>query len=392
LPVRYASISFVGLLAIAATSTLIGPSFPLIKNEFGLSLELLGVLASAWSAGYLLSLVGGFLSDRYGELFVISASLATVGAAAALISVASSYDLLLVLFLCGGIGSAFGEAGMNPLIYKLFPKRSGFALNILHLFFCLGSFVGPVLAALFITAYGSWRLSYLVMACAFLPLLLISIHAALKMHATSFSRHVTEETKGNVSTTEILKHGRALMVTGFFYLGSEQGINAWLPTFLVLVRGFSIELAGLSLGLFWGAMAAGRLVLGSVTDRLHFRRMIILSALLSTALISVGIIATNQLLTLISWPLSGFFMAPIMPTVFAWTSRLFPKRSGFATGVIYGIGFAGGVFSPWLLGVLSDQLSLTQAMPYLALSLMIICITMVATVSKNQEDGLSEPS
>jgi hypothetical protein len=56
---RYASISFAGLFSIAVTATLMGPSFPVIMKEFNLYLGLLGFLASAWTAGYLLSFVGG---------------------------------------------------------------------------------------------------------------------------------------------------------------------------------------------------------------------------------------------------------------------------------------------------------------------------------------------
>ena len=375
--IRYASISFAGLLALAATATLIGPSFPIIMKEFTLSNELLGFLASAWSAGYLLSLIGGYLSDRYGEFTIITSSLGIVGIVAVLISVAQSYDLLLILFLLGGTGAAFGEAGMNPLMSKLFPKRSGFALNALHLFYSLGSFIGPVLAGLVITWYGSWRLSYLIMAAFFGPLIVISILTTREMHRERIMKVGTGESGDGVSTGEIVKRGRALVLAGFFYLGAETGTNAWLPTFLVIVRGFSIELAGLSLGLFWGSMAAGRLILGSVTDRIHFKRMILLSSILSAILIFVGIMVADQFWIIISWSLSGFVMGPVMPTIFAWTSRLFTKRSGFATGVIYGIGFGGGVFTPWLLGVLADLLSLRLAILYLVFSVSIIGISML---------------
>ena len=375
--IRYASISFAGLLALAATATLIGPSFPIIMKEFTLSNELLGFLASAWSAGYLLSLIGGYLSDRYGELTIITSSLVIVGIVAVLIPVAQSYDLLLILFLLGGTGAAFGEAGMNPLMSKLFPKRSGFALNALHLFYSLGSFIGPVLAGLVITWYGSWRLSYLIMSAFFGPLIVISILTTRKMHRERIMKVGTGESANGVSTSEIVKLGRALMLAGFFYLGAETGTNAWLPTFLVLVRGFSIELAGLSLGLFWGSMAVGRLILGGVTDRIHFKRMILLSSFLSTILIFMGITVADQFWIIISWSLSGFVMGPVMPTIFAWTSRLFTRRSGFATGVIYGIGFGGGVFTPWLLGVLADLLSLRLALLYLVFSVSIIGISML---------------
>ncbi len=96
-----ASVSCLGLFAIAVTATLMGPSFPVIMKEFNLSLELLGFLASAWSAGYLLSSVGGLLSDRYGEIIIITVSLVMVSVAAGFISVTPTYSVLLILFLLG---------------------------------------------------------------------------------------------------------------------------------------------------------------------------------------------------------------------------------------------------------------------------------------------------
>ena len=369
-----ALVSCVGLFAIAVTATLMGPSFPLIVKEFNVSLGLLGFLASAWSAGYLLSLIGGLLSDRYGEITIITASFVIVTVAAGLISAAPTYYLLLILFLLGGTGAAFGEAAMNPLIPKLFPKRSGFALNFLHLFYSFGSFIGPILAVVLISWYGSWRLSYLTMVILFGPLILISVLAAHKNRRVKTKNDGTDEHAG---VKELLRRGRVLVITGFFYIGTEMGTNAWLPTFLVLKRGFSIELAGMSLGFFWGAMALGRLILGSLTDRVRFRRMILLSSILSSTLILVGVTCESQFWIIVSWSLCGFVMGPLLPTVFAWTSRLFTSRSGFAIGLIYSLGFIGGVFSPWLLGTLADLFSLNLAMIYLVFSTSAIGVSML---------------
>jgi len=370
-----AMLSCAGLFAIAITATLMGPSFPMIVKEFNLPLELVGFLASSWSAGYLLSSIGGLLSDRYGEVKIMTVSFVIIIIAAGLISFGTSYDLLLVLFLLGGIGAAFGEAAMNPLISKLFQKRSGFALNFLHTFYCIGSFVGPVLAVVFISLYGNWRLSYVAVVTLFGALTLASILVGRNSQRTG------AEYKGlgeHVGVKELFRDGRILMITGFFYIGTEMGTNAWLPTFLVLERNFSLWLAGMSLSLFWGAMAAGRLVLGSITDRFQFRRMIILSSILSSALILLGITVQDQTWIVVSWSLCGFVMGPLLPTVFAWTSRQFSSRSGFATGVIYSLGFFGGVFSPWLLGAIADLSSLNLAMIYLFFSTSAICIAMLA--------------
>jgi len=372
--VRYASMSFAGMFAIAVTTTLMGPSFPVIVKEFNLSLGLLGFLASAWSAGYLLSFIGGLLSDRYGEATIISLSFVIVGVAAGLISAAPSYDLLLVLFLLAGIGGAFGESAMTPLIARLFPKRGGFALNILHLFYSLGSFVGPIVAALVISWYGNWRLSYSMMAAVFGLLIVISILTARK--SDGVRARMVEPGEG-IAMREVVTRGWVLMLAMFFYLGAETGTSAWLPTFLVMMRGFSIELAGVSLGLFWGTMAVGRLVLGSVTDRVRFRRIILFSSIVSAVLIFLGIMIGSNSWMIISWSTSGFVMGPIMPTLFAWANRLFDSRRGFVTGLIYCVGFAGGVFSPWLLGTLADLLSLRFAMLYLVFSISAVGVSIL---------------
>jgi len=388
-----AMVSCAGLYAIAVTATLMGPSFPLIVKEFNLPLELVGFLASAWSAGYLLSSIGGLLSDRYGEIRIITASFVIITVAASLISVASTYDLLLILFLLGGIGAAFGEAAMNPLISKLYPKRSGFALNFLHTFYCVGSFTGPILAVVIISWYGNWRLSYLTMTILFGPLILLSILAAHKSQSVGTGGKADE----HVEAKQLYKGGSVLMMTGFFYIGTEMGTNAWLPTFLVLERNFPIWLAGLSLGFFWGAMALGRLILGSFTDRFRFRRMIMLSSTLSSILILVGITVQNQIWIVVSWSLCGFVLGPLLPTVFAWTNRQFPSRSGFATGVIYSVGFIGGVFSPWLLGTIADLSSLNLAMIYLFFSTSAVSVAMLpakdpASVIQKADSNISQSS
>ena len=351
-----------------------GPSFPAIVKELNLPLALVGSLASAWAAGYLFSFLGGHLSDRYGEATIISASFLVMGIATGLISAAPTYALLLMLFFLMGIAAAFGEAAMNPLIARLFPKRSGFALNGLHIFYCLGSFVGPVLAGLVISWYGNWRLLYSMMAALFAGFAVISMLAAHRDHG---ARARTVESANGIALGELVNRGWAFMLAGFFYFGAELGITAWLPTFLVLVRGFPIELAGVSLGLFWGGMGVGRLVLGSMTDRVRFRRMNLLSSTLSTVLILLGIMIGVESWVIILWFLSGFFMGPIIPTVVAWSSRLSDSRRGFVIGVIYAVGFGGGVFSPWLIGTLADLLSLRLAMFYLVFTTAAVAVSIL---------------
>ncbi|MGA2238512.1 MAG: MFS transporter [Candidatus Bathyarchaeia archaeon] len=373
----YVLMSFLGLMMIGVAATVMGPAFPFILKEFAIPLGVLGVLASSWNVGYLLTPIGGIISDRYGEPVVLVASFAAIGAAVGLASRAPNYLALLGVFLVAGIGSAFGEVSMNSLVTKAYPNRSGFALNALHLFFSIGAFIGPALAGLLIVTYGSWRLPYLIACLVFVPL---AAAAAMLLRRTKSEKRVviSEAERSHMPEGKILEalmQGRALLLAGFFYFGAELGANAWLPTFLMLERGFPVGLASLSIGLFWASMAAGRLGLGSLTDKVGYRKLIVTCASLSGLSILIATLVGDSYLIIAFWCFSGFAFGPIMPTILAWGAALFPSRRGVATGAIYSIGFLGAVFSPWFLGTVGDLYNLGISALYLPFSTFMIALS-----------------
>jgi fucose permease len=362
--------SFLGLMMIAVATTMMGPAFPSMKQELAVPLEMLGSLASAWNIGYLLMPIGGIASDRYGEPTVLAISFLALGTAVGLVFVAFGYPMLLGLFLIAGVGCSFGEVSMNSLMSKLYPKRSGFALSILHSFFSAGAFIGPILAGILIVQYGNWRLPYLLASLLIAPLALSAFLVArrAKSQYPTEMTETSESEDSSIRILDVLAEGRVLLVAGFFYFGAELGANAWLPSFLMIERSFPIELASLSIGLFWASMALGRLGLASFADRVGYRKMIVASASFGAIFILGAISIQGKYVIMVLWCLSGFAFGPIMPTIFAWTASLFPSRRGAATGAVYSVGFIGAVFSPWVLGALADLYSLDMAALYLAFS------------------------
>jgi MFS family permease len=359
---------------IAVAETLMGPAFPFILKEFAVPFGLLGLLASIWSLGYVLSFAGGILSDRYGELLLVSTSLATTGSTVALVSVASTYQVLIGLFLLGGIGAGFADASMNPLISKLYPDRSGFALNLLHLFYSLGAFIGPVMAGILIAKYGSWRLPYQVTSLIFLPLIVVAIGVFRLKRPNGQELSID---RGRLSIEETLKRGKALVLAGFFYFGAEYGAIAWLPAFLMFVRRFPTELASFALALFWAGQVGGRLLLGSVTDRLGFRKVVIICSTAGAFLVLGGALVESQYGIMVLWSLAGFVSGPILPAIFALTNSLFESQKGFATGVINSVGYLGGVFSPWFIGTFAQRYSLNVSVFYLAFSTLAVGLSVL---------------
>lgn len=360
---------YAGLAAIAVAATLMGPSLPFIGEEFGASLGMLGLLASVWNLGYVSTVVGGALSDRYGEPAVMALSFLLVGGGAGLASTAASYQALAASFLLAGVGAAFAEASMNPLIAKLYPEKSGFALNVLHVFWGVGAFLGPSLASFLIAKYGSWRLPYLAASVAFAPFALTAI--ALSLKKPRLTQAPKEGAPDGAYAGSLAPLG-LLVASAFFYFGAELGINAWLPSFLMLERNFSVESSGLAVSLFWAFMAAGRLTLGSLVDKVGYRRALLSSSFLASAGILLATLIKEYLALIILWSLSGFLLGPILPTLIAWANKLFPARRGFASGAVFTVGILGAIFSPWFIGVMGETYTLKVSAFYLTFSTFIL--------------------
>ncbi|MEM2122740.1 MAG: MFS transporter [Candidatus Bathyarchaeia archaeon] len=362
---RLMAISFLGLMMTAVFATTVGPLFPFIREEFSISLGALGFLASAWNMGYLLTIIGGILSDRYGEPLILSLGFILGGAAAGLITVAPNYHLLALSFLLAGIGSAFGEASMNPLVSKLHPEKSGFALNILHIFWSAGAFIGPALAGVLIMEYGKWRLPYQVIFLAFLPLIGVSVISAQRLNPDKGML------KSGINGETRVRHLRTLgapILAGFFYLSVELGVNAWLPSFVLMEKGFPMALASLSISLFWASMALGRVIVGGFVDRIGYGRLIFTASVLGSTSILAGTIADGAYIVMGLWALSGFMFGPIFPTILAWACRMIPSQRGLASGSILSIGILGAVFSPWFIGVMAELYTLGMSALYLSFS------------------------
>ncbi|MGC8849702.1 MAG: MFS transporter [Candidatus Bathyarchaeia archaeon] len=362
---RFVALSFLGLMMTAVSATVMGPAFPSIRDELGVPLGALGFLASAWNMGYLLTILGGILSDRYGEPLILCMGFILGGTAAGLAAVAPNYQALALSFLLAGIGAAFGEASMNPLVSRLYPHKSGFALNILHIFWSIGAFIGPALAGLLIIKYGNWRLPYWAICLAFMPLIVTSLTSVRRM---SPERGGLKLKLGDVAEVGGLKTLGALILLGFLYLSVELGVNAWLPSFLLLERGFPMALASLSISLFWAFMAVGRLILGGFADRIGYGRLILTASVLGSTSILAGILEREIHLVMGLWALSGLMFGPIFPTILAWANRLFPSRRGLASGSIFSIGILGGVFSPWFIGVMAELYTLKIFALYVSFS------------------------
>lgn len=287
------------------------------------------------------SLLAGRAADRAGYRKSLLAGMALLPVGLLLPLASTSFPVLLATFLCLGLCSAAVQTSANPLVAGLFPEKPGTALTFLHVGWSVGAFAGPVLAGAYFTS-GDVRGLFGTAAGL----------AALFFAGALLTHRKLPDLRPPPRTPRAGKGGLLplLILLGFFYAGAEMGVNVWLPAHLQS-GGADPGQAGLALGVFWGSMGAGRVVLGPFLDKVGLRRMALLMAFLG-----LGSLVANGLLPggppAARWALAGFAFSILFPASMAFAARHYPGETGAAVGAVFGIGILGAVAVPGLIGVL----------------------------------------
>jgi len=346
---------------VDAVGTLVGfaeKQFHLTGAQAGL-LPFFGFIAFA-----LFSVPAGVLADRRGKKFLMVASLAVVLAGQAIPSVSvGRYGLLLGAIFLIGVGMAALQVAGNPIMRDVSaPGRYARNLTFAQFIKSLGSISGPYLAPELIALGFAWHRVFPVFAAVTLVTLLLV--AALPVATGEDAR---DDARGGVrggdapasigsSFALLAEPPVALAVLGIFlYVGAEVGLNSWLAS--LLAGSFGMDLASsatrLGPGLFFIALAAGRLLGSGVLSFMGARRFFLVSALLGLGGLALLLLGSRPL-ALAGIACCGLGFANVWPLVFSLTVESRPERSGALSGLMC-MAIAGGALMPPLMGLVADR-------------------------------------
>ena len=168
--------------------------------------------------------------------------------------------------------------------------------------------------------------------------------------------------------------------TYFFYY--------WMPTFLVERHGITLKSMGLLASLPLASGAVGSLCGGFATDLVYkttknarlSRRLVCIAAMLGAALFMIPAGLSEQpVLVVTLLALSIFCLALVLAPIWSVAMDVSAGYSGTVSGIMNGVGQAGGSISPIVFGALS-QAGYWVAPFYLTSGILVIAALMWAFV------------
>lgn len=337
-----------GVYAGAGVSlSAVGPSIAALAANVGQPVEAVGAQFTAFSVGtVLVQLAAAPVGERYGQRAVLAAGAVLLGLGVLGESLSRGMGWLLLFALLGGLGFGCVLAAGVLLVARLFAERSASALNLVNLFFGVGSIVGPLVAGVAGARLARPELAMMLGAALLLAL------APLLALATEASGGAERAVGGPpVPWALVVLLGVLLLV----YSGTEIAVGGWAALYLQESAAMAPPQAALAVSSFWLALTLGR-GLGAVLGLRVDTRTLLLGFLL-LLLMAAGLLAAsvgNVGLSVLGLALFGLACGPIFPTTMALVAAVSGGR-GVAASLALGVGNFGAGTIPPLLGVVLSR-------------------------------------
>ena len=331
----------------------------------GFNPTLLGLLMTSFVFAYGCSgLLLSFVGDLYGLRRSLAIGTAFWGVFMALMAGAGSFTTMLSLRILLGIAEGPQFAITNSVVKRWFPRREQARANSIWMIGSpLGSAIGFPLMIYLETTFG-WRSAFMFLAVLngliILPLVLMFLRdhppGASPLTAAPTTPAETARPSYLSQVGLYCRDWRfwILVVFNSAALIYLWGLNSWLPSYLIKVRGFDPRQTSLYSFLPFFMMFLGEVGAAALSDRIGRRAIICLGGLFSAgvAMYAVSVVSDAQTAALLI-AVSAFFWGSALPPLFALSLQILPARAvASGGGVFNGIGNIVGALSPVAIGAL----------------------------------------
>lgn len=359
--VKWLTATVFGLFAaLGVSSTVFGVVLADARSALGIGLAYAGLVSTLFAAGRTVgSFVSGPLTDRFGEPAVTAGGLAGLVAGLFLFGGAAEPLPFFLGSLVMGLGFGALDVAANTAVSRLHPGRRAAMLSLLHGFYGVGSFAGPVLLGLAAAWRASWRAAPVAAAALFL---VAGAAYALAGRASVGNAPVRTGGSRNGPTPfktlpgVIRRDPRFWLVipVGFIYQGVSWSLSLWLPTYMSEAHGTGLLGGAPFVSAFFAGLTLGRFVAGTVAQRVGEANMLVAGSVGASMALAFGLLVRHPILAFAGLAATGLCLAPMVPTSLAVLTRLWSDAAGTVSGWFTTLSATAVLFFPWFLGVLSD--------------------------------------
>ena len=340
----YSLLAYLGM-----ASAVFGPSLLKLVEQTNSSLSQMSYLFSGRAISYLAgSWLAGILFDKYKGHQLLIGGLTVLGLSLGLIPFMGDPLGLILLVMGMAVATALVDVGCNSLLFRIPDIKVGPAMNGLHFFFGLGSFLAPLLLVGSLQINNGIQLGY--WGLGLFSLLILIQFVGLK-EPSSPIKDTPEPAKDKLN--QGLNRNLLIWVIILFFfafVGVEVGYGDWLSTYSIQTGLAAETTAVLLTSTYWGAFTISRLI--SIPLAIKIKPKYLLTADVLGALIGLGLVFLFPEQSALLWVgtiILGFSIASLFPLMLTFAETMMPMTGKITSRFFIG-GSIGSIFLPWVIG------------------------------------------
>lgn len=347
---------------------ILAPLLPLLIIRLDLSLAAAGTMTMLFQLAASVSQVGfGHLADRWNPRLLVMAGPVLSVTVLSLIGLASTWEMLALILIVGGLGGAAFHPPAATLAHRLGGNQPGFAMSVYISGGTLGFSLGPLMFAPFAERFGiHWT-----------PLLAIPgllVIAFFLIRVPKFQLPVAT-TRGLSALRPYARPLTLLYLIVVLRTTTSIAIATFLPVMLTR-RGMSVAAAGVIAAAYLFASGVGGFFGGPAADRWGPRKVIAWSLVLSTPFLAAAPLLHGAPFVL-ALMIGGFFLQSTLPVNVIFGQAIAPVSAATVSSLMMGFAWGTGGLTVPLTGLIADRIGIEatllglSAVPLLAAALAI---------------------
>lgn len=330
-----------------------------ISKELGLTETQSGmIISSFWLSSACMTLIAGWVSDKFGSRKVIVIALTIISLFSLLTGMVGSFASILIIRLVLGLGDGGLPTGSGVAIAEIYKK----GVRARAKSFLLAAQLGGSVLALYLTAlisdvYG-WRVMFYIIGGGGL---LVTILLAIFYHPPQIQRELAQKAATPKLPLRELYKQKMLWIIVVMYFGSsiaQWGFSSWMPSYLESARHLNLQEVGSismipqAFGLA-SAMITGYLIDKQLAGKEKF--IILFGAIMASACLIFMYNAQSIQAAVAFQCLYSLGGSAISMTVLSIPLKYVSERIvGSFMGTMYFVGGLAGFIAPTVMGALVD--------------------------------------
>lgn len=334
---------------------------PHVKEKFGLNDAEIGMALFCLALGLLISIPFiPVVNNKIGEGRSTQVGIILFALSFIFPLLVTNYIWLCSALLIVGLFSGFTDISMNALVTVIEKEKEKQFMSAAHGFFSLGGFVGA--------SIGSLLMGILKVPVYHMILMAVFILISNFYFSKYYVEIKEEKEKANKVKTGIslsnLKPLFGLTIIAFIIMFNEGAVEHWSNLFLYDIVNVSESKAGFGFIAFSLCMTIGRFMGDEISNKIGSQKIIALGCFIAF-LGYLAVVSQTFYISIVGFGVIGLGLSVVIPEIYRLAGNTKGVTASVGISVVSGLGFAGFLIGPVLLGIISNWASLVWSYIFL---------------------------